>query len=446
MATIDRTPFQTRRLSKMLTAALAPALLVASIGSSPAAAQDASPAPESSPSAQTAPLPEGFNQKMVKKVGQVIDGVHSVRRLPAAEDVAYRVIDDETFLAELQALFREEYSAEYVAAEDDAFTRLGFLDAEDDLEALILKIYDSQVLAYYDPRTKTFSLIGPVKKIGALESIVVAHEYGHALQDAEWDLEGRRIKALDRSDAILAQQALIEGDATAVMYDWAARELKLVDLLRVSAQALTQQDSKKLRRMPMILQRQLEFPYIDGYAFVMAIRGRGDWAAVDDAWDAQPVSTEQILHPELYPDELPVDIVLPDVAAALGPDWSASYEQTLGEMQVGVWVADGKKRRSLFPVLPGQLPKAEAAAGWGGDRLVSLDGPDDAGAVVWQSDWDTKVDQKEFRKAARDAVEDLPGAHSVANADITGELSFPVLVLVADSEGTLGTLQGALGL
>ncbi len=98
---------------------------------------------------------------------------------------------------------------------------------------------------------------------------------------------------------------------------------------------------------------------------------------------------------------MPVEVNLPDVAAALGPDWSDSYEQTLGEMQIGVWVADGKKRQSLFPALPGQLPQAEAAAGWGGDRLVSLDGPDGAWAVVWQTDWDTKNDQKEFRQAAR---------------------------------------------
>ena len=319
MASLDRTPFPVNRPRRALVAWLLTALLVLSLGAAPVAAQDASADPSASPLPVVTPLPEGFNNKMVKRVGQVIKGVHPVRGLPAAEDVAYRVIDDETFLEELKALFREEYPAAYLAAEDDAFTRLGLLDAEDDLEELILAVYDSQVLAFYDPRTKMFSLVGPVEKIGALESVVVAHEYGHALQDAQWDLESRRIKDLDRADAILAQQALIEGDATAVMNDWAARELKLSDLLRVSATGLTQQDSKKLRRMPVILQRQLEFPYIDGYAFIMAIRGRGDWAAVDEVWDAQPVSTEQILHPELYPDELPVEIDPARRGCRIGP-------------------------------------------------------------------------------------------------------------------------------
>jgi hypothetical protein len=446
MAAFDATTFLTSTRLHLLAMVLAPALLLSLVYPGPAGAQDASPAPE--PGAIEAPgaLPPGFDQKMVRRVGQVIEGVHPVRGLPAAEDVAYRVVDRDTFLLELQALFEEEYPEGYLAAEDDAFTRLGLLGPDDDLEELILSIYDSQVLAYYDPRTTTFSLVGPIDKIGALESIVVAHEYGHALQDAAWDLEARRVAELDRADAILAQQALIEGDATAVMYDWAARELDLADLLRVSAAALGQQDQRKLRRMPMILQRQLEFPYIDGYAFVMAMRGRGDWAAVNDAWEAQPVSTEQILHPELYPDEVPVEVMLPDAATALGPAWTASYQQTLGEMQIGVWVADGQKRRSLFPVLPGQLPNAEAAAGWGGDRLVSLDGPVGSWAVVWQSDWDTPADQQEFRRAARAAMEDLAGAHSVTDADIAGGLSSPVLVLVADSEETLGTLEGVLGL
>ena len=147
-----------------------------------------------------------------------------------------------------------------------------------------------------------------MEKIGSLESIVVAHEYGHALQDAAWDLEERRVKELDRADAILAQQALIEGDATAVMYDWAARELKLVGSALGLGRGADAARPESCERMPDILRRQLEFPYIDGFAFVNAIRGRGDWAAVDATWEAQPVSTEQILHPELYPDELPVEI------------------------------------------------------------------------------------------------------------------------------------------
>jgi hypothetical protein len=445
MATIDGRTHGPRR-NRRLTLALMPALLITLVGvTGSVTAQDESPAP-SSDAASATPLPEGFNAKMAKKVSTVIKAVHPVRGLGSAADVAYRVIEPEQFMTELESLFREEYSEAYLDAEDAAFTRLGLLGPDDDLEELVLSLYDSQVLAYYDPRTATFSLIGPIDDIGSLESIVVAHEYAHALQDAAWGLEDRRIKDLDRADAILAQQALVEGDATAVMYDWAARELRLRDLLKVSAQALTRQDTRQLRRTPQILQRQLEFPYIDGYAFVNAVRGRGDWAAVDGAWEAEPVSTEQILHPELYPDELPVEITLPDVATALGSGWSATYEQTLGEMQTHVWLADGGKARTLFPALPAQLPKADAAAGWGGDRLVSLDGPDGAWAVVWQTDWDSSADRREFLDAARAAMEDLPGANSATNVDIAGGLSSPVLVLVADSESTLSAVGTALGL
>ena len=119
------------------------------LGSLPASAlaQDASPTPDPSISPAAAPLPEGFNKKMVKQVEEVIKAVHPVRGLPPAQDVSYRVIDQETFLTELQALFREEYPAEYIAAEDAAYTRLGLLGPDDDLEKLILKIYDQQVLA-----------------------------------------------------------------------------------------------------------------------------------------------------------------------------------------------------------------------------------------------------------------------------------------------------------
>ena len=96
--------------------------------------------------------------------------------------------------------------------------------------------------------------------------------------------------------------------------------------------------------------------------------------------------------------------------------------------------------------MPAPLPRADAAEGWGGDRLVSLDGPDGAWAVVWQTDWDSDRDAREFRDAAVAAMRDLAGASDVIDASISGDLAAPMLVLVADSRSTLDGVRTALGL
>jgi hypothetical protein len=419
-------PPPSRLSGHLRTTLLSLSLALALVPIGTATAQEAAPAPDE----QGSGPPLAISAEMQAAIDAVIAVVPEVRDLPDASDVAYRIIDPTTFRVELEELFREEYSEEHLAAEEAAFKRLGLLEPDADLARLILSLYDSQVLAFYDPRTTTFTLIGPIDGIGPLEEIVVAHEYAHALQDATWGLEGQRIRDLSRSDALLAQQALVEGDATAAMFDWAEDELGPLELVQVAGEAMLQQDAGLLAQMPPILRRQLEFPYLEGWFFVNAIRADGGWDAVDAAWDAQPVSTEQILHPELYPAELPVEIELPDVAASLGEGWVGAYQQTLGEMQMGVWL-DGAD---------------QAAAGWGGDRLVSLDGPDGAWAVIWQTDWDSAPDRDEFRSAAQAAMEDLPGAHLAVDADIVGGLSSPVLVVVADRAETLSTIRAELSL
>ena len=179
-----------------------------------------------------------------------MDAVGPIRELEPDQEVPFRVVDPETFRTELEALFSEDYTPEYLAAEDALLTRLGLIGPDDDLEEIMLSLYESQVLAYYDPRTGAFTIVGPVERIGPLEEVVVAHEFTHALQDQSWDLEGTRITDLSRSDEILAQQSLTEGDATAVMFDWAARELDVADLLGIAGSAFTRQDAKLMRRIP----------------------------------------------------------------------------------------------------------------------------------------------------------------------------------------------------
>jgi hypothetical protein len=155
---------------------------------------------------------------------------------------------------------------------------------------------------------------------------------------------------------------------------------------------------------------------------------------VNKAWTALPASTEQILHPERYPDDRPASIDLPDVAATLGGGWSTRYTQTLGELGERVLLANGGRERDV----------AAAADGWGGDRLVMVEGPDGAWAIVWQTAWDSDADAQEFEAAAN--FDGVSGVHAVLpGVDITSAQNAPVLVLIASDDATLSSVEGALG-
>ena len=271
-------------------------------------------------------------------------------------------------------------------------------------------------------------------------------EADHAIGDQHWDLEGMQDAIPDvEGDRIAALQALIEGDATLLMTLWSARHAA-ADVMGLDGAALPGGDL--LDGLPQVIQRQLLYPYLDGLTFLMRKWGPGGWDAVNRIWDAPPVSTEQVLHPEKYPDELPVEVVLPDVAAALGDGWSVTGETVMGELNTSIFVADGAPWDPLSFTLGGQqMPNADAAAGWGGDRLVTLDGPDGAWALVWQTAWDTPADALEFSAAATAALADLPSASMVSADDVTGtDLASPGAVVVASDEAALGLVTDALGL
>ncbi len=106
-----------------------PLLLVSTRRSHPSQPRTPRPSPGRARPSRSPRCQRASTRRWSTKSTEVIDTVRPVRGLPAADDVAYRVIDDETFLEELKSLFREEYPEAYLAAEDDAFTRLGLLDA-----------------------------------------------------------------------------------------------------------------------------------------------------------------------------------------------------------------------------------------------------------------------------------------------------------------------------
>ena len=82
-----------------------------------------------------------------------------------------------------------------------------------------------------------------------------------------------------------------------------------------------------------------------------------------------PESTEQILHPEKYAaNEAPVAVTLPaDLATQLGTGWTVPLTDTFGEFQTAIWLRGAGVDEPAA---------SDAAAGWGGDRLAVINGPD----------------------------------------------------------------------
>ena len=320
--------------------------------------------------------------------------VVEMRDLPAVE-VQREIIDAEALKAFNTRTFDEDNPPEYIAANERLYKALGLLPPDQSLKQLYLDLIDSQVAGFYRPDDKTLYVVSRTGTIGGADKITFAHEYDHALQDAAFPVFKDMKELLDETDRALARAAVYEGDATWLMFQWGSANLTPEEFAAAQAAGADPESLAVLARTPAILVEGLLFPYT-----------AGGWAAVDALYDDLPRSTEQVLHPDKFrAGEEPVAVELPaTLAAEMGAGWTEAIQDTFGEFQLGVWLRQSGITAS---------DASAAAAGWGGDRLAVLHGPDEAWAVVMRSTWDTDQDAGVFRQAAADAVTDGSNAGTV---------------------------------
>jgi hypothetical protein len=171
-------------------------------------------------------------------------------------------------------------------------------------------------------------------------------------------------------------------------------------------------NNDQLSSMPLILARQLEFPYVEGFLFTRSIWGLGGYDAVDHALQTPPASTEQILHDAKYTSgEAPVPVTPDDLTAGLGAGFSNVYQQTMGELNIQILAAGGERPAGYIPGLPANWAHADAAAGWGGDRLNMYENADGSQWLIdWQTAWDTQTDADEFSARVTELQSTFQGA------------------------------------
>ncbi len=298
---------------------------------------------------------------------------------------------------QLQDETRSDLATDYPQADRDDDQRVleafGLIEPDQDLGDLYVDLLGEQVAGYYDPESNEMVVVASsdANELSAADQITFAHEVVHALQDQHYDLESYNDIRLDgTSDQSLAVTALIEGDATLAQIDFILGDLRLARdfLAEIESEEIS---TEQLDNAPPIVSQTLLFPYDQGQVFTQFLFDEGGWDLIDEAYADPPTTTEQILHPEKYLDgEEGIEVATPDLIGILGADWRTIDEDTWGEFQISVLLADG-----------GDLSEDQvtmASEGWGGDAYAAV--TSDAGeAILWETEWDSADDADEFATA-----------------------------------------------
>lgn len=295
--------------------------------------------------------------------------------------------------------FNRKYPTARVEAERKAMVAWGLIPADFDLRGFFLDLLAEQATAYYDPVGKVMVLadwLAPEQQQAAL-----LHELVHALQDRDLSLDQFLAPSSGTGDQLLARQALIEGEATALSLEVLLKAQgldlqQIPDLSSFHQLAAAQSTGPIFDRAPKFLRDQLLFPYTQGLVFVRQFRRRQPWSAFGQLYRDPPRSTAQILHPAKLFDQRqdPLSVSLPDLRSALPSGWRRVDEDDLGE-----W--------NLAAVLETHLGEAAArgvATGWRGDRYQVWEaGP--SWLLVYRATWETEQQAEAFAQAYAGALE-----------------------------------------
>ena len=256
----------------------------------------------------------------------------------------------------------------------------------------VLNVFDDAsaagVQGYYRPSEEQITVVSD----GVIDTETLVHELVHALQHQQFGLGGPS----ETQDGELGYDSVLEGEAELVTERYFDRCEAIWDCVE------TETDSEGgTTEIPLGLRLSISQPYTQGQAFVAEIRDSGGWDAVDALHERPPNSSEQVIHPERYPDETPVEVTVSDRSSE---EWERldPPTDTLGETSVYSMLL----HNGVITVDDTTSYDHSFSDGWAGDTLVPYQ--NDAGefGYVWETQWDSKEDADQFRFAYEEVLDE----------------------------------------
>lgn len=330
-----------------------------------------------------------------KQTRRSLQEASEIRNLNAKRDVPCRRESKAEIRRFLQRSLEQDLPPERLQHEETLYKAIGLLPEQYDYKQGLISFLVSQVGGYYDPKTKRFIMADWIP-VGSIKGVLI-HELTHALQDQHFDLLDFIDPKNLTTDEGLARMALVEGDASAVMFDAMRAKARLPRLSRetsidsiILAQVLGQ---GMIKSVPESIKAMMLFPYTSGLRYAHALLREGGYSRINMAFKSTPRTSREILHPEEYLQRsfrsaIPrADEVIPGRLV---------YSDVLGEFGIS----------SIFAGRPSQkLLGVKAAVGWMGDRAVIVEQSNATRVVGWLTRWETSQDAAEFCQIYREYLE-----------------------------------------
>jgi hypothetical protein len=307
----------------------------------------------------------------------------------------------------LRKRVKETSSPDEVRAEELTLKKFGLIPQDFNLAENEVDLLTEQAAAFYDYNRKKLFITDSTSSES--QEPVLAHELSHALADQNYNL-ARFIKQGRKSDdGSTARLAVMEGQATWMMSEYLARKSgsSLRDSATLAATmanlaagdeggdaAKSDGEFPVYDKEPLYLRLTLVFPYTKGMSFQQAVLQRDSQQAFGEVFLKPPASTQQILHPEKYFDQVqPTDPALPVVHLPHGYKGLVGGE--LGELEQGI----------LLEQYVGKTRAAAIAPHWRGCNF-ELQENKKAGRVVllYSTEWDSEESAKLYFAAYREAL------------------------------------------
>ena len=245
----------------------------------------------------------------LERLHDIRDRMASVRALDVASAISEEYLSRDDLTEYIDRSYGSISDADRREIESSTLVLrlLRMIGPEDDLLSIFADSSSLGIAGFYSYDDKRLVVVTEQLDGSVIEESTLAHEYTHALQDKQFELD----KFLEIQEDASATEygttlsCVVEGDASLfeVRYlidhygdDWATL---LIAEYRADTE-LQELQVEYAAAVPGAIRRYTSFNYSECAAFVGAVWDEGGWEAVDQLYEKPPSTTEQVLHPSRY--------------------------------------------------------------------------------------------------------------------------------------------------